>query len=166
MWYFIRTGRYLCLTFIFCGFSDTFANVKLITCCSSIFSPIPLSSPSRQPLMHGKQDFCHCWDQTFLSPWLRLTLSSMESTPKGFRELGIRKCYWNPSACFGRAALPSANLTVPPEWAYCMPVTRCGICESRLQLERNCRGEEVGFFLEGQSKKLNVSGYKLHQGKI
>lgn len=140
------------------------ANVKWITCGSSVFSLL-LSSP-RKPLMQGKQDFCHCWDQTFLSLWLRLTVSSVASTQKGFRKLGIRKSYWNLGAYFGRAALPSGNLTVPPEWAYCLPVIRYGICENRTQLQRNCRGGGVGLFLEVHSDKLRVSGHKLHQGKI
>lgn len=34
----------------------------------------------------------------------------------------------------------------------------------RMRLEINCGGEEVGFFLEVQTKKL--SGHKWHQGKI
>lgn len=72
----IRTGRYTGLqTFSFCGFSETFLIVKWIKCGSSVL--IPLSSSCKQPVMQDKQNFCHFGDQTLMSLWFRLTLSSM-----------------------------------------------------------------------------------------
>lgn len=85
------------------------ANNKWITCSSAVFFPLLLRSPSRQALMQGKQEFCH-WDQTFPSLWLRLTLSSMASTPKGLRKPGIRISYWNFSAWFGKKSYSASSM--------------------------------------------------------